>query len=247
MVFVCFVPLGFVLNKYPFRLDTIIKSFLGQSYEYNAEWWYIGHYVRLMLLFPLVSLAGTWLGSKHKFLIHFGMLFGLAILLFAPEEVPWLGFYLVFYYFLEGMYFAGSTWFELGLRIFCKNWMRLLMGTGLILTVFVLRTFGMGDYWLVPALVFGFVLLMKNSIMVRYVGSIFLFIGKYSTYIWLTHTFFAYYYFQNVTYAPRYSWVIAIWCMLLCISSGAILEKARMILFGAFMKNKNLSSRKEQR
>lgn len=239
MVCLVFIPLGFLLGKYTFHPDTLIKSLLGQSYVYNAEWWYIGHYMKFMLLFPFLSFAFTWLDSKNKHFSHIGMLLALTVLLFAPQDMPWLGFYLVSFYFLEGMYFARNTWFEFGNTVFGKEWMRFLVGCVLILAVFVFRTLGTADYWLVPVLVFGFVLLMKNGILGRYVGGIFHFIGKHSTYIWLTHTFFAYYYFQKLTYAPRYSWVIAIWCILLCIASSIILEKFRMFFSGFLAKHSN--------
>lgn len=236
MVCLFFIPLGFVLNRYPVRADTVLKSLLGQSYVYNAEWWYIGHYVRFMLLFPIVAYVFAWLDGKNERLFHLMMLFGLVVLLLAPEEASWLSFYLVFYYFLEGMYFARSTWFEIGYRMLRKDWGRLLIGMGLIVAVFVLRTLGTADYWLVPFLVFGFVLLIKHPIVSGSAGRIFLFVGKYSTYIWLTHTFFGYYYFQKLTYLPKYSWLVAIWCMLLCIASGAVLERIRLFLSNAAVK-----------
>ena len=56
LVFITFVPFGLVTNRYPVRIETIIKSFLGQSYSYNAEWWYIGHYIKFMLLFPVIAI-----------------------------------------------------------------------------------------------------------------------------------------------------------------------------------------------
>lgn len=233
LVFVTFIPIGFLLGIYLVHPETILKSLLGQSYVYNAEWWYIGHYIKLMILFPLVSFVFMWMDSKNKILTHIVVLLGLTFLLFVPQGSPWSSSFLVFLYFIEGMYFARSAWYELGNKILKKDWIRLLIGTVLIMVVFLLRTLGTADYYLVPILVFGFVLLMKNAFAGKYLGNIFLFIGKYSTYIWLTHTFFAYYYFQNLTYAPRYSWLIAIWCIFLCIASGVILEKIRTFLSGA--------------
>ena len=50
------------------------------------------------------------------------------------------------------------------------------------------------------------------------------FIGKYSTYIWLTHTFFAYYYFQNYLYFFKYSTIIFAVCIICTIIVGFILE-----------------------
>lgn len=49
--------------------------------------------------------------------------------------------------------------------------------------------------------------------------------GKYSVYIWLVHTFFAYYYFQNIILIPRYSLLIYVWLFLLSFGVAIILDK----------------------
>ena len=240
------MPFGLVTNRYPVRIETIIKSFLGQSYSYNAEWWYIGHYIKFMLLFPVISALGQWLEEKGKILPHIGMLVAIAVLALAPKDAAWVGFYAIFMYFLEGMYFARSTWFERGVLLIRKNWQRLLIGIMLIGLVFISRTLGAQDWMIVSIFVFGLILMLKNTVAAKSLGKVFLVIGRYSTYIWLTHTFFAYYYFQPFTYAPRYSWLIAVWCILLCMFTGAVLEKARLLLSAAVSKSRNSTKRGER-
>lgn len=243
LVCIAFLPFGFITNKYPIRFETIAKSILGQSYRYNAEWWYIGHYIKFMLLFPVISALGQWLGEKWKILPHIGMLAAVAVMVLVPKDTAWMGFYGVLIYFIEGMYFARSVWFEKMAQVIRKNWLRLLVGLMLIGAVFELRVLGIEDWMSVSFFVFGFVLLFKNPIMDKRFGKVFLAIGKYSTYIWLTHTFFAYYYFQPFTYAPKYSWLIAIWCILLCMFSGAVLEKVRLLLSAAVSKTETTQSK----
>ena len=238
LVFIVFVPFGLLTNRYPIRFETIVKSFLGQSYSYNAEWWYIGHYIKFMLLFPFVSVLFRWAEEKGKMLPHMGMLAAVALMVLAPKNMAWTGFFGVLIYFIEGMYFARSVWFEKLSLLICKNWQRLLVGLALIGAVFVARTLGIADWMNISFFVFGFVLILKNPIMDKCFGKILLTIGKYSTYIWLTHTFFAYYYFQPFTYAPKYSWLIAVWCILLCMFSGAVLEKTRLRLSAVVSKNR---------
>lgn len=238
LVFIAFVPFGFLTNKYPIRFVTIVKAFLGQSYSYNAEWWYIGHYIKFMLLFPLLSELFRRLEEKGKILPHMGMLAAVALMVLVPKDIAWTGFFGVLFYFIEGMYFVRSVWFEKLSLLIRKNWQRLLLGLMLIGGVFVARTLGIADWITVSFFVFGFVLLLKNPIMDKCFGKVLYTIGKYSTYIWLTHTFFAYYYFQSFTYAPKYSWLIAVWCILLCMFSGAVLEKVRLLLSAAVSKNR---------
>jgi hypothetical protein len=123
------------------------------------------------------------------------------------------------------MYFASYQIFETLYRLAPKKtWLQ--MGTGIALfgVVFVLRFIGMPDYLLVALFVFSVMVIVKTEWVTRFVQPALMFVGKYSTYIWLTHTFFGYYYFQKITFAPRYSWLIFLWCMALSIVSGIVLE-----------------------
>ena len=86
---------------------------------------------------------------------------------------------------------------------------------------FVLRFYFVPDFWLVALMVFAVMLIVKA---IPPVQPLLKFIGKYSTYIWLTHTFFGYYYFQKLTFFPEYSWLIFLWCLVLSIVTGMVLE-----------------------
>ena len=50
------------------------------------------------------------------------------------------------------------------------------------------------------------------------------FLGKYSTFIWLSHTFWIYYYFQPVVLLPRYSILIYLWSVLLSLLTAMALS-----------------------
>ena len=49
-------------------------------------------------------------------------------------------------------------------------------------------------------------------------------IGKSSTNIWLTHSFFCYYYFKEFIYAPRYSILIVIWLLFISLITSEVLN-----------------------
>jgi len=59
-----------------------------------------------------------------------------------------------------------------------------------------------------------------------------------TTYIWLVHTFFTYYYFQSFTYAPQYSTLIFIWCMILSTVTGIALDWVDRGVWRLFQKPK---------
>jgi len=191
---------------------------------YNAEWWYIVYYIQLILLFPVLNYLGSLLEIKCPILQHVFLIAFLLILSLLPATFAKYNFLLILCYFVEGMYLARINLFMWVYESLQFEWSRLVAGIVLLIAVFVLRTIGLPDYVLVPVFVFAVVMLLKNRMLLRLTGSLLRLTGKYSTYIWLTHTFFAYYYFQNLTYTPKYSWLIAAFCIALCICCGMILE-----------------------
>ena len=236
IVFIAFVPIGFALSVYPIQAGTIVKSLLGMNCTYNAEWWYVGYYVIFLLLFPFLSVLTKWLEQKSPLLMHIWILLCIVAVSFAHKDGSFYSFFSVFVCFLEGMYFSRIPWFERIQVCLKPSWMRLAVGATLMACVFLLRTLRVADYLLVPFFIFGFILFMGNNFLAKSIGAVLLRIGKYSAYIWLIHTFFAYYYFQAFTFAPKYSWLIAIWCILLCVVCGAILERIRAFILSVLQK-----------
>ena len=82
------------------------------------------------------------------------------------------------------------------------------------------------DYLIVPVLVLCIGVLIKSNICIKTINKVLFFVGTYSTYIWLTHTFFAYYYFQDFIYSFKYSTIIFMVCLLCTILTGIIFEFA---------------------
>ena len=50
------------------------------------------------------------------------------------------------------------------------------------------------------------------------------YISTHSTNIWLTHMFFYMIFFSDLVYAPKYSILIFIWLMVLCIATSYIIN-----------------------
>lgn len=225
MVFFVFIPLGLLLKVYSFDLRSLLSGVLGKGYRYNQEWWYVESYMWLLLLFPLMTLAADVILKRAPVLIHILMAAAVVTLRVQPYRALQYGFPGILVCFAEGMYFVDSGIFEVLYCLFAKKtWLRLLMGIGLFGLVFALRFIGVPDYLLVAAFVFSVMLICKTEFLLGWLRPVLMFVGKYSTYIWLTHTFFGYYLFQKLTFAPRYSWLIFLWCMALSIASGMVLE-----------------------
>ena len=61
-------------------------------------------------------------------------------------------------------------------------------------------------------------------------NKILIYLGKHSMNMWLIHTFFCYYYFQEMVFMPRYSILILLWTILLSLTSSVIIEKMKYYL-----------------
>lgn len=241
-VFLVFVPLGFAIKAYSFDFKIFFKGFLGLSDFYNAEWWYVSYYVKFLLLFPIISLLFDFLCKKFLYLIHIlTIVFVSTIFVLQSLEFD-IVFFSVLASFILGMYFVEAGIYEKIYKLFSKK-IQFFLSILIFVGVFILRTIGSKDYLLVPILIYAICVFFKNHYISRFLAPIFIFIGKYSTYIWLTHTFFAYYYFQKFTFLPYYSELIFILCLACSVVSGIVLEKLNYItigkIFGAERKKSN--------
>lgn len=54
--------------------------------------------------------------------------------------------------------------------------------------------------------------------------SLFKVLGRHSTNMWLTHTFFCFYYFQKLVFFPRLSILILIWLALLSVTTSIVID-----------------------
>ena len=229
-VFIVFVGLGLVLGAYHWQPMQMLKGFLGQSYAHNAEWWYIGEYLRFLLLFPIL-MWGIRLLDKLSVTARVAIL---TILVLALSAGLWHFNRPYIICFLLGIYFATVPVYEWLDQTFSKHTVFYCMLSIAVLgAVFVSRSYLLGpqyDFVHVAFFVFGFVGLLKCNFIRKVLSFVLHLPGKYSTYIWLTHTFFGYYLFQKITFFPKYSPLIFLWCMVLSIVSGWILESALTLI-----------------
>ena len=225
IVFVVFVPLGMLIGVYTFDWMHFIKGFIGWSDFYNAEWWYVSYYVRFVLLFPLVYFVLSWVSKKIPWR---GIACITIVMMVVLAIVPASNFWEYFLCFFAGMVCVEISLFERvtsGIPKWCVYILAVvLLGASSLIRVGILGV-GIPDYVLVIGFVFGVTTLLKTKLF-GIVSAAFGFIGKYTTYIWLVHTFFAYYYFQSITFIPRYSTLVFVWCMVLSIATGMVLDLA---------------------
>lgn len=223
------------LFGFPERIS--VPSVLVLDRFYSVET-FLAYFGRICVaVFAFVSGYGMrkkMVGAKqsHGIIKNYGTVVALFVF---TEKIPGYRFLAVLICFVLGMYFVDSPIFEWLEKCFCKAaLLKILLGLLGIGVVFVLRFKGLPDYILVAPFVFSVVLILKTKLVTKCLSPLLGFVGKYSTYVWLTHTFFGYYLFQKITFAPKYSWLVFLWCMLLSLGTGMVLEKLRTLIGKGF-------------
>jgi len=246
LVFFIFIPIGLKYFddtvRYAWNSKLFIYNLFALIHTYNGEWWFISVYIELVLLFPvIVKLVEKWptLTSYLSFIFLFLSAFflhvdeffsNLELVQIAINHLGTLFQWQIM--FITGTYFSKYSLFEKIDAFFSKVHLNNKIVFMLLLVLyfyfrqysfkFIIETRGpeiegiynYSDFILAPMVIFSFVKLVQN---ITILERLFLLLGKHSTIIWLTHTFFIYYFFQEMSFAPYYSTLIVIWVFILTI------------------------------
>ncbi len=231
IVFLAFVPLGFAIGRYSFDLKSFILSLIGYAPVYNAEWWYIKCYIIFLLCFPLIYSFEKFLGNhfRSNTISAFYILIFIIAFLIISNSIYTIDNFEVYICFISGIVCVSLNIFDKLNSIYDKfKVYRYFIAILFLISVPVVRT-GLSlnchyDFIFAPIFIFNSCIILKSNIMQKTINNVLLFVGKYSMYIWLTHTFFAYYYFQNFLYSFKYSILIFAVCMLCTTALGWIFE-----------------------
>lgn len=266
-VFALFIPVGFIWfssnPRYHWNVTELIKNFFTLSGSYNGEWWFIRLYIELVLLLPLIKcllkrgVVVSFVVSLVFYSMYFriGVVFKIMSLLpikqnsLLYQDLPNLLFWQMS--FCTGYIFSKFSLFKrITKGIKSKGLDKKAFHLVMILSIIVIRiamTYVLGE-WEAPNYDFImaplFILFCTNLIYGSMSNRLFFTLGKHSTNIWLTHSFFCYYYFQKLVFLPKLSVLILIWLTVLCIASSIfinyIINKGRSILERSNSKQKAL-------
>ena len=220
-------------------LYEIIYNFLNISTSFNGEWWFILPFTVLLIFFPTIK---RFLERKESsfctdvFLLV--VLTSLLTNLSAPlgevfsfstlsENMFWMLLELA-PPFITGCIFAkynilSRTKGKFGGRPLCCAAALIMLGVAFLerpyLTVFY-------DYIITSVLTVSIIILLPTKPMAL-LGKVFEKLGEESTYMWLIHSFFCYYWLPKLTYMPKYSPLIFLWLLLLSFVSAKIIRLIR--------------------
>lgn len=201
LVFVIFVPIGFLFFHKEFQFSEFLLNLLGIKSTYNGAWWYVYQYLKMILVFPLVDSIFILFDKWEQRFIQWGYV-GAIIAVFAWMYVneanafsQLLEFFRppLFLCFLAGYILSRFSIYELFSKIIPEKILYFLGVLGLLLVIAArvkvakdATSVGL-DYVFVPVLAFGFSVIM---ILLPKLMRFFCFYGSLSTYMWLTHVFF---------------------------------------------------------
>jgi len=240
-------------TNYKFNTLIFLKNFFTLSYSYNFEWWFVRLYIELLLLFPIVkimlkrSIKSSLIISLSLYIISFGMEVITKIvptLSFLSKNLLFADIQSILFWqltFCIGCLFAKFKLFEyINIKLFNKKVYKKTYYIVIILSVMVVRIgfsyvfqyIGVGnssyvDFILTPIFILVCTNLVKSNVIRTSAVSgenVFKVLGKHSTNMWLTHTFFCYYYFQKLVFFPRLSILIIIWLGILSITTSIVID-----------------------
>lgn len=240
-VFFIVIPISLILhvdNIYPFNFKGFILNFLGLNTTYNAEWWFLTTYVLLLFMFPILK---KWIDRKHSSLIK-----DLIYIALFNEFVNFF-YYRVIYNFQSiynsvifnklydslfylAPFFVGCLFAKYDLLSYFKKKISnktgpILLSILAFLVSFYLRyKYGnIHDFVYAPITIITFIGLLSLK-KLSFLNSILEEIGKYSTYIWLTHTFYCYLWCQEFIFFPKYSILIFLLLLFISYTTGVFIE-----------------------
>lgn len=249
IVLLIFIPIGLIFYndnpRYYWNIETFFLNFFALSSSYNGEWWFAKLYIEL-LFFALVLKR---LFLKNKVITIVAIILGIYIgsfgiswvIKFLPEGI----FKYIIKSFQELCFWQIN--FSLGFlfakyniyTVICSQVKKYKMNSHWIYLFFTLvfviirismtllfNKFGKGnaayiDFLLAPLFIFSVTQLFNRD---GYITKILSFLGRHSTNIWLTHTFFCYYYFQQYVFAPKISLLIVLWVLILSSISSIFIN-----------------------
>jgi len=231
VIFLIFVPLGvFVFGRelseaYGGRcgLKMLFTDFLGINgfKSYNITWWFNQLIIYLYLLFPILFFIvkkWKWLGliigvavwfvnfpilmsGAHEWLLH-------AILgIFVAQNIDKIS---VFFDRINKWLFGGIVVLAFFALFFVRNWSVIPYFAGIRVDAFLAIVIAL------LAIIF-----LRN---IKYINSLFVFLGKHSINIFMIHTFIFHYWFKNFIYSFGNPFIIFFVLLFICVAISVSLE-----------------------
>ncbi len=237
VVFIIFIPIGFVFFGKNFNIKEFILNFIGLSSSYNGEWWFFRLYIELLLFAPLLKfiindnlyrsiintiallVLGKFISLVFKIGLDIDYITNSILYIDIQRLLVWQASFSIGY-----MCAKFNIYYKVIKKFIEYNMDRkVVYGFICILVVSIRYIIGNStiiDFILAPVFIFGIVNIIYDGI----AKNIFVFLGKHSMNMWLTHSFFCYQYFQLLVFKPKVSIIIFVWLVMLSLVSSIFIN-----------------------
>lgn len=223
LVFIIFIPIGLKMGILKFKLGEFIGNLIGKSCSYNAEWWYVSYYIKMLVTYPIIKTILNKLKQKRmKNLVLLLMVLILIIIncLTSGRYTYYLCFWFGMIIYTEEIYSKVKERMPGKFKTIITSFIGIIF-----CIVFRMISKINMDEVLVVIYIFCVLQLLKEIKVNHVIRKLLQFLGSYSMYIWLIHTFFLYYYFQNQLLKIRFSILIYVITICICTIIGYMINK----------------------
>ncbi|MBC5624036.1 acyltransferase family protein [Clostridium sp. NSJ-49] len=237
VLFIFVVVLGPILgqaNKYPGDLKTFVLTLTAISPAYNGSWWFVTTYIILVLVSHMIN--KIVLKNNSYLIIIMSFLFYIlayiqrikGVIIFDNVFLNWIIRQLALFGtsqfpFIIGAIFANkkiySKLYNLVKKIRYKNLLGIMLivltiiAHGIVQTLFVAVFTGVA-----------FICIFNLIDKPRWMNKLLDYLSNHSTNMWLTHMFFYMIYFKELVFAPKYSFLIFPWLLIMCLASSYLIN-----------------------
>lgn len=238
-ILIIFAPMGLIIGAENITKECTpvdwVKNFLAIDTKFNSEAWFLTMYLLTLCLLPLII---RWFERKNAnpwadavWIMLFNVVVITVLSSFVDNTELMRSFSGTYYYqklrtvlsmlamFMAGCYLAKYEIIEKIRNKFDFGYVAKIVGVIIIAVVFLLReNWAMRTEWGWDRLDFVYAAAFTIAVALiidglTHVKRILGFVGKYATGIWLTHSFFCYYYCQKLIYAPKNTILIFIFLL----------------------------------
>ena len=206
-------------NQMPGDFLTFIRNVFFDP-TYNGAWWYMYAYIFIVLVSPvLLKIVQKW--NIGYVIVLGGVMYVLSYFIrFHLDNAGWILSKVGPVGMTVAEYLVGAVFFQYQIlsRIY-KYWKKLpgitqgVASVILVVGMLWMRTKIVPSLFIAPITGIVIIVLFHFWKKPKWIEKIFLFVGKHSTNIWLTHMFFYLTLFVNLVYIVKYPFLIFIFMM----------------------------------
>lgn len=242
LVFVIFIPIGLVFYdtdiwygnyiRYTFDIKSLIANFFALSNSYNGEWWFVELYLLLVLIVPVINK----LRLKPILMLFTSFVFFVFCWILKKSNIDTPLISIVNLLYWQPIFICG---YVLGtvkdnkkvsdVLSFIKKYSFYISILSFFIApilVFFLR--GVGAMIATP--LFIVFLLETKRYIPKAIEKMIISTGIYSIFMWLTHSFYCYYFAAPYIYSPKYTVLIFINLYIVTFITAFILNKLNVKL-----------------